>query len=91
MDDKFIMTLKAMVNIDIKNQELREELLENLENDRINNHFELDKYLPYYEHFGELGKTQLDIWKSDKNLSKFYRGIGVMLAVSKFRKNLINL
>jgi len=90
MDDKFIMTLKSMVNIDIKDLELREELLENLENDRINNHFELDKYLPYYDHFGELGKTQFDIWKSDRTLSKFYRGIGVMLAISKFRKSLKN-
>ena len=86
MDLAFINTLKSLVNIDIKNLELREELLENLENDRIKGNFNLEKYMNYYDDFGELGKTQLDVWKADKTLSKFYRGIGLVLAVSKFRK-----
>lgn len=86
MDLAFINTLKTLVNIDIKDIELREELLENLENDRMNGHFDLDKYLGYYEYFGELGKTQLDIWKADRTLGKFYKGIGTILAINKFRR-----
>ncbi len=90
MDAQFIMTLKSMVNIDIKDFELREELLENLENDRISNSFVLEKYLPYYDKFGELGKTQLDVWRADNTLKKFYRGIGTILAISKFKRGLRN-
>jgi hypothetical protein len=90
MDLAFINTLKSLVNIDIKDVELREKLLENLENDRIKKKFELDKYIRYYDNFGILGKTQLDVWKADKSLSKFYRGIGLVLAVSKFRRGLRN-
>jgi len=86
MDLAFINTLKTLVNIDIKDIELREELLENLENDRMNGHFNLDKYLGYYEYFGELGKTQLDVWKADRTLGKFYKGIGTILAINKFRR-----
>ena len=86
MDLAFINTLKTLVNIDIKDIELREELLENLENDRINGHFDLEKYLGYYEYFGELGKTQLDVWKADKTLGKFYKSLGTILAINKFRR-----
>ena len=88
MEKDFIITLKSLVNIDIKDVELREELLENLENDRINGHFDLEKYLVYYDHFGELGKTQLEVWRSDCTLKKFYKGIGVILAVNKLRRGL---
>lgn len=85
MDLVFIKTLKSMVDIDIRDESLREELMESLEMDRVNGGFDLGKYLRYYDYFGKLGKTQLDIWRLDENLKKFYGGIGVLLAVSRLR------
>ncbi len=91
MDKKFILTLKTLVEIDIKDIDLRERLQENLNDDLELGVFDLEKYLNYYNEFGPLGKTQLDVWKSDKTINKFYNNIGVILAVSKFKNSIKKL
>ena len=88
MDNNFIQTLKALVDIDIRDEDLRERLLENLNDDLEIGTFNLEKYLTYYENFGPLGKTQLDVWKTDRTLQKFYKSMGVILAVSKFKNSI---
>jgi len=87
MDLVFIKTLKSLVDIDIKEVELREELIESLENDRINGKFSLEKYYAYYDRFGPLGKTQLDIWKSDEKMKKFFGVISQILVISRMKNN----
>lgn len=91
MDKDFILTLKGLVNIDIQDENLKEQLIENLNEDLNKGVFNLEKYQNFYNSFGPLGKTQLDIWKSDKTLKKNYKEIGVILAISKFKNSIKKL
>ncbi len=85
MDDLYLRRMEELVRIDINDALIRNKMLLELEGENI---FNLEKYMEYYEYFGEIGKTQLEIWKSDETLKRFYKGIGFVLAVGKFRRGL---
>lgn len=85
MDELYLSRIITLASIDIKDNFIKNKLLLELEGECK---FALEKYLPYYDFFGELGKTQLDVWVADENLKRFYKGIGMVLAASKFKKAL---
>lgn len=87
-----LKNLKKWAEIDINNSPIRKNIV-----DLINTDLNQDsptiiknidgKYSPFRKHFSDLGKTQLDMLKSEKKLrSTAY----VLLATVKFKKLLKN-
>jgi hypothetical protein len=48
--------------------------------------FDLKKYWQFYPYLNELGKTQLECWKADETLRRFYGGFQAVRAAVKFKR-----
>lgn len=82
--------MEEIANTQVRDEENRRLLLGIIENDRKNRNFSLEKYFEFYEELDKLGKVQLDIWKVDKLLEKFYGSLAVVRAAVRFKRGIKN-
>ena len=75
----------------VRDEEVREFLLGVIEEDRISNHFSLEKYLEFYGELGRLGQVQMEIWKTEKVLKRFYGSLAVVRAAVRFKRGIKKL
>ena len=78
MDKIYIRMLKFMVEIDVRDNVLRDELLERLERDRVMGGFDLGRYMLYYDEFGRFGRRQMDLWREGRVVDYGLRGMLMM-------------
>jgi len=80
--------MELLMKTQIRDEDVRELLGRMLEEDREKGRFDLGRYWDFYEYMGKLGKVQMDCWRVDETLGKFYGSLMVVRAAVKFKKNL---
>ena len=86
MNEKFLR-LEQIANTQIKDKDVKE-LFYRIAREDVEKKlpFDLAKYWQFYPYLNSLGKTQMECWKADETLNKFYGSLGVVMAAVKFKK-----
>ena len=82
--------MEQIARTQVRDVDVREFLLGVIEEDRIRNNFSLEKYLEFYGELGRLGQVQMEIWKTEKILKRFYGSLAVVRAAVRFKRGIKN-
>jgi len=80
--------MELLVKTKLVDEEVSELLMRMVEKDKEEQNFDLEKYMEFYDYFNELGKMQMDCWRTEETLNNFYGSLMVVRAAVKFKKNL---
>ena len=80
--------MELLVKTKLVDEEVSDLLGKMVENDKEEKNFELERYMKFYDYFNEMGKMQMDCWKTEETLGKFYESLMVVRAVVKFKKGI---
>jgi len=80
--------MELLVKTKLVDEEVSELLMRMVEKDKEEKNFDLEKYMEFYDYFNELGKMQMDCWRTEETLNNFYGSLMVVRAAVKFKKNL---
>jgi len=90
---EYLSALKIWVEIDLYSSNQKTLFINLIQNDISSLEkgigIDIQKYLVLSENLSELGKTQLQLLKTEITLSKMTTGCFALLAASKFKRNLV--
>ena len=82
--------MEKLVITQVRDEKVRKVIMDKIENDRRENIFSFEGYMEFYGELDKLGKVQMDVWRSDIILRKFYGSLAVVRAAVRFKKGLKN-
>lgn len=80
--------MEQLATTQVRDEDVRKLLMDNIDKDREDGYFNLDKYMEFYGELDRLGKVQMDVWKADEVLKSFYGSLAVVRAAVRFKRGI---